>query len=78
MTSKNTKSKNFDTQKLSTTECQSKNNTNNQNTQKYGKKQLTPYQKFLQGKDAKYNKYKQCYFDFYDDIKDKTHKIIDW
>ncbi len=42
------------------------------------KKQLSPYQKFLQGQDAKYNKYKQSYFEFYDDVKDKTHKIIDW
>ena len=45
---------------------------------KLGKDKLTPYQKFLQGKDAKYNKYKQNYFDYYDDIKDKTHKKIDW
>ena len=41
-------------------------------------KKLSPYQKFLQGKDPKYNKYKQSYFEFYDDVKDKTHKIIDW
>lgn len=40
-------------------------------------KKLSPYQQFLQG-DAKYNKYKQSYFDFYDDVKDKTHKKIDW
>lgn len=41
-------------------------------------KKLSPYQKFLQGKDPKYDKYKQSYFEFYDDVKDKTHKIIDW
>lgn len=40
-------------------------------------KKLSPYQQFLQG-DAKYNKYKQTYFEFYDDVKDKTHKKIDW
>lgn len=42
------------------------------------KKKLSPYQRFLLEQDPKYRKYKQSYFDFYDDVKDKTHKIIDW
>lgn len=36
---------------------------------------LSPYQQYLQGQ---YNKSKQQYFEFYDDVKDKTHKKIDW
>lgn len=27
-------------------------------------------------KDCK--KFKQKYFDYYDDVKDSTHKIVDW
>lgn len=42
------------------------------------KNEISPYQKFLLSQDPKYRKYKQSYFDFYDDVKDKTHKMIDW
>ena len=42
------------------------------------KKELTPYQKFLLGGDLSYKRYKQKYFDFYDDVKDKTHNVYDW
>lgn len=42
------------------------------------KKPLSPYKQYLLSKDPNYLKYKQKYFEFYDDVKDKTHKIIDW
>lgn len=38
------------------------------------KKELTPYQKYLQTK----NKNGKKYFEFYDDIKVYTHNIYDW
>lgn len=41
-------------------------------------KKLSPYKQFLLGKDKNYQKYKQKYFEFYDDVKDKTHRIYDW
>lgn len=50
----------------------------NDNLNTNTKKELTPYQKFLLCKNARYEKYKQKYFDFYDDVKDKTHRIYDW
>lgn len=42
------------------------------------KDNLSPYQKYLLSTDMRYNKDKQRYFDFYDDVKDKTHKKYDW
>lgn len=65
--------------KISTSGVDKETNTQNVVSEQDSKtkKKLSPYQQFLQG-DAKYNKYKQSYFDFYDDVKDKTHKIIDW
>lgn len=39
---------------------------------------LSPYKKYLSSKDQKYESYKQKYFEYHDDVKDKTHKIIDW
>lgn len=41
------------------------------------KRQLSPYQQYLM-KNPSYERYKQNYFNFYDDVKDKTHKIYDW
>ena len=32
----------------------------------------------MKGTDKSYSKYKQNYFDYYDDIKDKTLKRQDW
>ena len=32
----------------------------------------------MKSSDASYDKYKQKYFDFYDDVKDKTLKRQDW
>lgn len=32
----------------------------------------------LKGVDKSYSKYKQNYFDYYDDVKDKTLKRQDW
>jgi len=40
-------------------------------------KQLSPYQQFL-NKNPSYERYKQNYFNFYDDVKDSTHRIYDW
>ena len=42
------------------------------------KETLSPYKKYLSSKDQKYENYKQKYFEYHDDVKDKTHKIIDW
>ena len=39
---------------------------------------LSPYKQYLYNKDKKYEAYKQKYFEYHDDVKDKTHKIIDW
>lgn len=39
---------------------------------------LSPYKKYLNSKNQAYEKYKQKYFEYHDDVKDKTHKIIDW
>ena len=39
---------------------------------------LSPYKKYLNNKNQAYEKYKQKYFEYHDDVKDKTHKIIDW
>lgn len=32
----------------------------------------------MKGTDKTYSKYKQNYFDYYDDVKDKTLKRQDW
>ena len=32
----------------------------------------------LRGKNQSYDKYKQNYFDYYDDVKDRTLKRQDW
>ena len=32
----------------------------------------------LKGKSQSYDKYKQNYFDYYDDVKDRTLKRQDW
>ena len=32
----------------------------------------------LRGSTQNYNKYKQNYFDYYDDVKDKSLKKQDW
>ena len=32
----------------------------------------------MKGADKTYSKYKQNYFDYYDDVKDKTLKRQDW
>ena len=39
---------------------------------------ISAYKKYKVEKDKNYLKYKQKYFDFYDDVKDKTHDIYDW
>lgn len=49
----------------------------NEQLKQVKKKQLSPYQQYLM-KNPTYEKYKQNYFNFYDDVKDKTHKIYDW
>ena len=53
-------------------------NTKNKPEQKtsvtYGKKPLTPYQKYKNSRNQNGKKY----FDFYDDIKVYTHNIYDW
>ena len=42
------------------------------------KVKLNPYKEYLNSKNQAYEKYKQKYFEYHDDVKDKTHKIIDW
>ena len=39
---------------------------------------ISPYKKYLNSKNQAYEKYKEKYFEYHDDVKDKTHKIIDW
>lgn len=56
-----------------------KKNKKNQDIKKEDKdKQLSPYKKYLKSKNQAYEKYKEKYFEYHDDVKDKTHKIIDW
>ena len=50
---------------------------NNKTIVKNNKPKLTPYQQYLLN-NPNYQKYKQSYFNFYDDVKDKTHQIYDW
>ncbi len=52
---------------LKTTKKEEKTKTQSKNTKAMDKNRIKETEKF-----------KQKYFDFYDDIKSSTHKIVDW